>query len=528
MRPSRFGWSDIEAYLSAGHWSRETMVDRYRFYAAAFPAKVACRDPAETLTWKELDAVTNRAAARLIELGLVRDARALVRMPSSCREVVLRIALKKAGIIGAFVPMQWRRRELDYVRERIEPALAVMSPVERDETASLDAMFATACRIDPADSLRDGWLAWRELLSPGEPDRSRSFSFDEVSLITASSGTSGLAKLCEWPEAAQMCVARAIADRMGIVAEDNVGVFAPMSGAAGVIVWIASGSVPCSFSFPGNYRAAALLDEVQRWGITVGTTVPVILARLAGESLTSFDLSSLRVLRVGTAAADIDAALTFERRTGCRVIVASGSMECPGFGHAGPDEPQRMRLNGTVGLPLPGCRLRIEDERGRELPAGSAGELKVSAPYASSGYWGDPEATKAAWSDGWYASGDLGVLDSEGRLTLLGRIKDVINRSGHKVLPAEVEREISKHPDVFECAVVKAPDAEYGEVPWAFVQMRPGRPLDTEALAATLHGIASYKIPARFVELPEFPRVSGNKIDKKALLAMAPPVSGNS
>ncbi len=519
MQPSRFGRSDIEAFLEAGYWSRETMVDRYRFYAAALPAKVACRDPAETLTWKELDAATDRVAASLVELGLERDARALVRMPSSCREVVLRIAFKKAGIIGAFVPLQWRRRELDYVRERIEPALAVMSPVEPDETASLDAMFAAGCRIDPTDDPCDGWLAWRELLSPGEPDRSRSFSFDEVSLVTASSGTSGLAKLCEWPEAAQMCVARGIADRMGIVAEDNVGVFAPMSGAAGVIVWIASGSAPCSFSFPGSYRAAALLDDVQRWGITVGTTVPVILARLAEEPLTSFDLSSLRALRVGTAAANIDAAQTFERRTGCRVVVASGSMECPGFGHAGADEPQRARLSGAVGLPLPGCRLRIEDERGRELPAGSAGELKVSAPYASSGYWGDPEATKAAWSDGWYATGDLGVLDGEGRLTLLGRIKEVINRSGHKIVPNEIEREISRHPDVFECAVIKAPDSEYGEVPWAFVQMHPGKSLDAEALAATLQGLASYKMPARFVELPEFPRVSGNKIDKKALLA---------
>ena len=528
MQPSRFGLSDIEAYLKAGHWSRETMVDRYRFYAAAFPTKVACRDPAETFTWKELDAATDCVAACLIELGLERDARALVRMPSSCREIVLRIAFKKAGIIGAFVPMQWRRKELDYVRERIEPALAVMSPVERDEAACLNEMFAAACRIDPADRPCDGWLAWRELHSPGEPEGSRSFSFDEVSLITASSGTSGLAKLCEWPEAAQMCVAHGIADRMGISDEDNVGIFAPMSGAAGVIVWNASGSVPCSFSFPGSYRAAALLDVVQRWRITVGTTVPVVLARLVREPLTSFDLSSLRVLRVGTAAADIDAALTFERRTGCKVVVASGSMECPGFGHAGADEPQRTRLNGAVGLPLPGCRLRIEDERGQELPAGSAGELKVSAPYASSGYWGDPEATKAGWSDGWYASGDLGLLDGDGRLTLLGRIKEVINRSGHKILPNEVEREISRHPDVFECAVIKAPDAEYGEVPWAFVQMHPGKSLDAEALAATMRGIASYKMPARFVELPEFPRVSGNKVDKKALLAMAPPPPGES
>ena len=166
--------------------------------------------------------------------------------------------------------------------------------------------------------------------------------------------------------------------------------------------------------------------------------------------------------------------------------------------------------------------MRIIGEDGAALPRGGVGELQVRAPYASSGYWGDPEATANAWTDGWYATGDIACLDGDGRLRLLGRIKDVINRSGHKILPIEIERELSGHPDVLECAVVKAPDAEYGEVPWAFVQPRPGAPLDAGALAETLRrsGLASYKMPARFIELPEFPRIGDNKIDRKALVGM--------
>ena len=536
MRPSLLGPEDIEAHLDAGHWSRRTMADRYRAYAKERPAEIACRDAAESYTWERLDDVTDRLAASLIERGLERDSRALVRMPSSCREIVLRIALKKAGIIGVFVPMQWRRKELDHVWRRIEPDLAVLSPasLERGDAAWLDRTSAGAAgiahRIDPAPHPAEGWLGWRELIDrPPRADArgriaDREFAFDEVSLITASSGTSGLAKLCEWPEAAQLCAGRAMAGRLGVTADDNVGVFAPMSGAAGVIAWTASGAAPCSFTFPHSLRAAALLDAVQRSRITVATTVPVILARLAREPLESFDLRSLRALRVGTAAADLEAARSFENRTGCRVVVAAGSMECPGFAHAGVDEPQSVRLGGSIGLPLPGGRLRIEDERGRALPAGAIGELKVAAPFASSGYWGDPQATRAAWSNGWYASGDIGSLDGDGRLTLLGRVKDVINRSGHKILPAEVEREIARHPDVFECAVVKAPDAEYGEAPWAFVQLHPGRSLDGDALADSLReaGLATYKIPARIVALPELPRVNGNKIDRKALLRRTP------
>ena len=534
MRPSFLGQDDIEAFLGNGDWSRKTMLDGYAVHAARFPDRVACRDESGTLTWEQLETVTDRLAANLIDLGLARDSTALVRMPSSCREIVVRIAFKKAGIIGAFAPMQWRRRELDHVRGRIAPGLAVMAldRADADDAAWLEDAFArpSTPRIDLSARPAAGWLGWQDVTGPpggGALGRipGRRFAFDEVSLITASSGTSGFAKLCEWPEAAQLCAARGVAARLGLGGDDNVGMFAPMSGAAGLLVWLASGEIPCAFTFPAGYGPAGLLEAVRKSRITVGTTVPVILARLAREPLESHDLSSLRALRVGTAAADVEAALSFEDRTGCRVVVASGSMECPGFAHADAGEPRDLRLNGSVGLPLPGCRMRIAGDDGAALPAGGVGELQVRAPYASSGYWGDPEATGKAWSDGWYATGDIACLDGDGRLRLLGRIKDVINRSGHKILPIEIEREISGHPDVLECAVVSAPDAEYGEVPWAFVQPRPGAPLDAGALAETLRrsGLASYKMPARFIELPEFPRVSDNKIDRKALVDMAPP-----
>ena len=532
MRPFLVTPNIVKAYLEAGHWSRETMVNRYRGYAADYPDQIACRDRAEVYSWADLDAATDRLAANLVELGIERDATALVQIPSTCREIVLRVALKKAGIIGVFAPMQWRRKELAYVRGRIDPSLIVMDGNSADPHAAswFDGVTsespASVHRLDFADEPTQGWLGWNQMLSRprnGNAGRSlghRQFQFNEISLISASSGTSGLAKLCEWPEGAQLCMGRVLSDRMGITGIDNIGIFAPMSGAAGLVVWMVSWTVPCTCTFPDSYRASKLLDLVEDARITVGTTVPVILARLAREPLGARDLNSLRLMRVGTAASDMDTALTFERRSGCRVLVASGSMECTGFGHANVDEPRDVRLDGSVGLPLEGCRLRIEDERGNPVPAGTPGELKVTAPFSSSGYWNNPDGTAAVWSDGWYATGDIGVLDTAGRLTLLGRFKDVINRSGHKILPTEIEKQISRHPDVIECAVVAAADNEYGEVPWAFVQMRRGRELDAGSLVEILedNGVASYKIPSRFIAIPKFPRISGNKVDKTALL----------
>ena len=107
-------------------------------------------------------------------------------------------------------------------------------------------------------------------------------------------------------------------------------------------------------------------------------------------------------------------------------------------------------------------------------------------------------------------------------MTLLGRLSEVINRSGYKILPIELEQEISRHPDVFECAVIAVPDEEYGEVPWAFIQPRMNKRIDPDKVFDLIgaRGIASYKIPVRIIELEELPRVSGSKLDKKELLKL--------
>ena len=128
MKPSLLDREKIEAYLAAGYWTRETMVERYAAYARDFPDKTACRDSQEEITWRGLDERTDRIAANLIARGIERDARALVQMPSSNREIVLRIAFKKAGIIGCYAPMQWRSKELGYAHRELAPGVIFASP----------------------------------------------------------------------------------------------------------------------------------------------------------------------------------------------------------------------------------------------------------------------------------------------------------------------------------------------------------------------------------------------------------------
>ena len=533
MEPSEIAKATIEQYVDDSYWSTETMISSFQVYADKYPSKIACSDSLENFNWRQLHNVTDDLASNLIDLGLARDERVLVQIPSSSKEIVLRIALQKAGLLGVFVPLQWRKKELSYVMKRVEPSLVVLSCLHSEfdiaETLvwiySQNSSLRFFAKIDGKP--KKNWLSWENLINQNHTGsnlleiENRCFDYDEISLITASSGTSGMAKLCEWPDAAQRCVGKGIGKRLQISAEDRIGLFAPMSGAAGLLAWTVSATVPCEYIFPKNYRAEYLLRLIESEKITVVTTVPVILARLVQEPLESYNLNSLRALRVGTAAINTQVAISFEKRTGCKVIPASGSMECPGFGHADIEETMKERLNGSVGFPLPGCEIRIKDKINTEKKY-QIGELEVSAPYASSGYWKDRTLSKKVWSNGWFSTGDICLIDENGRLTLLGRKNEVINRSGLKILPYEIEHEISKYSDVSECAVIKKKDAEYGEVPYAYVTLIKNKSLDTQELKKFLlsQGLATYKIPDQILQVSDFPRVAGNKIDKNKLIEM--------
>ena len=165
MQPTLLTPPEISRYLNDGSWTKETQAKRFSYYATVRPKAVACQDPKGAVTWAELDAATDQLAANLVDRGLSRDSRALVRMSSGCQEVVVRIALKKAGIIGAFVPMQWRLRELDYVRERIAPELLIMTTADSDDEAEREWAETAFCgfRVDPSGKSKAGWSQWSKI-----------------------------------------------------------------------------------------------------------------------------------------------------------------------------------------------------------------------------------------------------------------------------------------------------------------------------------------------------------------------------
>ena len=178
------------------------------------------------------------------------------------------------------------------------------------------------------------------------------------------------------------------------------------------------------------------------------------------------------------------------------------------------------RRAGTVGLPLAGVSIRIVGEGGAPVPDGETGELLVRSPTLFAGYWNRPEATAAAFTDGWFRTGDIAERSADGYVTLKGRRSDLIISGGFNIYPREIEELLAEHPAVAEAAVAGRPDPRRGEVPVAFVVCKPGTAADAEGLIGYCRErLASFKVPRHVVFVDSLPRTALGKIQKNLLKA---------
>jgi acyl-CoA synthetase (AMP-forming)/AMP-acid ligase II len=182
------------------------------------------------------------------------------------------------------------------------------------------------------------------------------------------------------------------------------------------------------------------------------------------------------------------------------------------------DRTHTLSKLGSVGKPVVHLELKVVDDEGREVGPNEPGEIVLRGPKVFAGYWRNPEATAAAIRDGWFHTGDVGRLDEDGYLFILDRKKDLIISGGENIASPEVERVLYEHPAVLECAVVGRPDDRWGEVPVAFVVLKPGRSVEAAELLAHCAGqLARFKVPKDVRFLGELPRNPSGKVLKRVL-----------
>jgi acyl-CoA synthetase (AMP-forming)/AMP-acid ligase II len=341
------------------------------------------------------------------------------------------------------------------------------------------------------------------------------FEFEE---IMTTSGTTGTPKCVEWTGCARLAQARQYIKKLNLTRHDVIAAFSPSTGAATeCLVYRCPPQVAAKTIMIERFTPEEACQLIERERITVAGIVPTMIVRLLEyPGIQEHDLSSLRILVSTGSLLLYQVAKEAEEKLGCSICQGYGSVDSGAVTMCGIDEPQEARWQ-TVGRPFPGGEVRLMNEEGVEVPPG---EVTVAGPTCVGGYYKDPEATKQAWTGGRFKMGDLGVFDTEGRLKIIGRQRDIIIRGGQNVYPKEMEDQLVQHAKIAEVAIVRMPDRQMGEKACAYVVLKPQQRFTFEEMVSFLKKkrIAPFKIPERLEIVQSLPLVpGGNKVDKRHL-----------
>ena len=276
---------------------------------------------------------------------------------------------------------------------------------------------------------------------------------------------------------------------------------------------------------PLGLRNTAFMQQVWRFvereRVSVLATVPTVIAALNGVERGDADLARVRLLLTGGSPLPTELAIAFEQRHRIPVRNILGMTECAGVISIEPFHAPRVA--GSCGLPLPFTTVRASRADGSSCAPGEPGVLRVRGPNVGPGYTDARRNAGTFSDDGWLITGDIGHVDAEGRVFVTGRAKDVIIRSGHNIDPGLIEEALLRHPEVQLAAAVGEPDEYAGEVPVAFVVLKPGAALTASELLAFVgpHIAERPALPKRIELLPALPLTAIGKVYKPALRARA-------
>jgi len=433
--------------------------------------------------------------------------------------------------------MTFRHKELKHILEALNASAIVTPMVFRNNPcyhmvkeigAELPGLthFIVADDEVPDEAISFNELATTRLRQkdPGAILKEVAFSPFESSIVVLSSGSTGMPKCIEHVGASCKSGGWGVVERGKLTRRDVFGIIAPLSGGPGLQNWWGALQLGAKTCLLEHFSPDKSLELIQRERVTYLPAIPTQIIKILRESdLRKYDISSLRIVRTGAAAFDAALARETEEKLHCAVLIAGGSQETYSFAQTGIEDSPEKRVM-TLGRPFPGNEVKICDDEGKEVPKGGVGHLHVRGASTSTGYFGDHEATLAAWGrlgrDGWYRTGDLAKIDEEGYLVLVGRQKEIIIRGGQNIYPKEIEDLLMTHPKVTQAVIIGFPDQVMGERACACVTASEGDAFTFEEMVTFLKdkGLAVHKLPEKLELFDRFPQlVDGQKVNKIAL-----------
>ncbi len=478
-------------------------------------------------TYTEFAAEVDRLARGLMAIGVSKGDRVGIWSPNYAEWVLVQYATARIGAILVTINPAYRSSELEYVLNQSQ--ISVLVAVESFLTSDYRSMIAGVWDRVPAE--RAIYLHtpdWAELLEAAGAvaveqleQRGAQLQPDDPINIQYTSGTTGFPKGATLSHRNILNNGLFIGEACKYTELDRVCIPVPFYHCFGMVL----GNLACTthgsaMVIPAaGFDPAATLGAVSSERCTSLYGVPTMfIAELGDPNLDSYDLSSLRTGIMAGSPCPIEVMRQVVGQMNMsEVTIAYGMTETsPVSTQTSADDPLEKRVT-TVGRVHPHVEIRIVDpETGRTVPRGTSGEFLTRGYSVMLGYWNDPDRTaEAIDADGWMHTGDLAVMDDEGYVNIVGRIKDMIIRGGENVYPREIEEFLYTHPDVVEVQVIGVPDARYGEQVMAWVQPRDGADTTEGDIKDFCRGaIAHYKVPYYVKFTDTFPMTITGKIQK--------------
>ena len=499
-------------------------------HAARTPEKALTVHRGDTTTYREMADRSAALAAGLHTHGVgAGDVVALLSY--NCPELLE--ALFAANHLGAIaMPINWRLAapEVRYILEH-SGAKALVCDAELIELA--DAATAgvegTLARIAIADGeIADGWLALADVRAAGEAGADPAWmpaAPDDVHRLMYTSGTTGRPKGVMLTHANLAWKNLAHLVEFGFTSADLGLACGPLYHVGALdlttTTLIAAGA---TVILHRAFDAAAVVDELERSRVSTVWLAPAMVnAIMALPDVESRDLSSVRVIINGGEKMPIPLIERIQRTFPSAWFADAYGLTETVSGDTFLDRDSIITKLGSVGRPCLHLDLDVWDEQGNPVAPGERGEIVLRGPKVFKGYWKNPEATAEAFAGNWFHTGDIGVRDEDGYLFIVDRLKDMIVSGGENIAGSEVERVLYEHPAVLEVAVVARPDERWGEVPVAYVALRP----DADAAAVTEDELiehcrtqlAKFKVPKAVTFIDALPRNPSGKVLKRELRA---------
>jgi len=510
-----------------------------RVHATARVRTLQADESTKTGTFAEVGRRSAQLAHALRACGVTGDERVATLMWNNQEHVEAYCAVPSMGAVLHTLNPRLTPQQLVYIAGHADDRVVIvdgsLAPLLAAILPSLDRVHTVVVTggVDLAPLQREGLavIDYEDFLA-GHPE---SFEWPELDEFSAAamcytSGTTGNPKGVAYSHRSTYLhsMAACAADGLSVTGDDAILAIVPMFHANAWGLVYAALMAGADLVMPERFlQAEPLVRLIGQERPTIAGAVPTIWSDVLNylEANPGHDVSSLGLVACGGSAVPLHLMQAFEEKYGVRIVQAWGMTETSPLAAiarppASASDAEHWRLRATQGRPVAGVELRLVDDEGHEVPrdGASVGEIQVRGPWITGSYVGDEDTEK--FDDGWLRTGDVGRVDPQGFVTLTDRAKDVIKSGGEWISSVELELLLAGHPEVLEATVIGVPDEKWQERPLALVVVRDGASVEPTQLKEFLDGkVAKWWLPERWCFVPEVPKTSVGKFDKKLLRA---------